>query len=94
MFEPGDVTFLPPSFGAGKKGVLVRKEPDGRWLIQIGTSAHAYLLEKELRPITRISSCWKCGAPLNNSHDQACSCQNDNCKCLVCGACKKRDIET
>lgn len=95
MFEMGDVVYLPLRFGNSKKGVLIKRESDGKWLIQLGTSAFEYLVEDELRSITRISSCWKCGARLNVSHDPACSDCIDECQCPVCGTreCKRADKE-
>jgi|GEM_PF-7007936 len=91
MLEAGDVIFLPPRFGNAKKGVLVRKELDGQWLIQIGTSSYQYLPEVELRPMKRSSRCWNCGALLNDSHNSERSAGQDGSdKCSTCGACACR----
>lgn len=85
MFEVGDAVLLPPAFGSGKKGVLARREPNGVWLVQTGTTGYEFLPEKDLRPLTRMTKCGNCGMRI-----ESCVAQGDEwenaAKCPVCGA--------
>lgn len=87
MFAVGDAVLLPPEFGRGRKGVLARKEPDGFWLVQIGTTGYDFLAEKDLRPLIRVSECRYCGAQLNPDQPSCHECPDDAGKCPVCGTC-------
>jgi hypothetical protein len=87
VYEPGDVVILPPDFGNKKKGVLVRKEPNEIWLVQIGTSGYEFIAENVLKPMTRVTSCWQCGTQLNPRTSVCFVCPENSYKCPVCGAC-------
>ncbi len=85
MFEVGDAVLLPPEFGREKKGVLARKEPDGYWLVQIGTAGYKFMPEKDLRPLGKVAKCWRCGAQFTpDDRGEKMS------VCPVCGAWDRR----
>jgi len=85
MFEVGDAVLLPPEFGSEKKGVLARREPDGYWLVQIGTAGYKFLSEKDLRPLTKVTKCWRCGAQFTPDTRGG-----KTSGCPVCGAWDRR----
>jgi hypothetical protein len=86
MFETGDVVLLPPKFGSGKKGVLVRREPNGVWLVQIGSTGYDFLPEEVLRPLTQMTKCGSCGLQFNSRSSLNDGCTENAAKCPGCGA--------
>lgn len=90
MFETGDVVLLPPEFGNKKKGVLVRKESNDVWLVQTGSTGYAFLPEKDLRPLTRMTNCGNCGLQFITRAFLGDEWMENMGKCPGCGASGKK----